>query len=83
MEQVIKDIIESASQVRKMKMEFPMYVIHLLRKALEGNPDIQVKDIRGGGNCKWYGTFVIDEPANENGDKGAEYTFTVEKRRTV
>jgi len=79
MKQVIKDILERP----KFKMEFPMYVIHLLRQALDGNPDIQVKDIRGLGNCRWDGTFVIDEPANENGDKGAEYTFTVEKRRTV
>ena len=80
MEKEVKDMFDSMAKVASMKKEFPMYVVYLLRKALEGNKDIQMGGANGH-NCKWSGTFIVNEPKDENGDEGAIYDFTIEKRR--
>jgi hypothetical protein len=75
-----EDIANAQADLMRIKPEFPLYVIHLLKKAIGANVDIQIGDIwtsaRG-----ITGTFIINEPAEEGGEKEQVYDFEIQKRR--
>lgn len=62
------------------KKSFNLYIIHKLKKALENDKELKLTN-----SCyNAYGIsgeFVLDEPEDEGGDKGAVYVFELRKKK--
>jgi len=78
----LKAFVEGTSLVSRIKKSFHLYLVKILKDELNGNEHLSVKDVYMTASGI-RGQFILNEPADEGGEREAVYEFSIKKKEVI